>query len=301
MITRAKRTIQRDLDFYQRSLDKLLKKNEEIILSRYENNFEEYANNIGTSWTWNLSKFQIYQICTIRDREKEMKLLHYARVLARAFYSLGYNIDKDVVVRFREKRITLKGRPYKSYMGIVDWFNALGLFFALRDRSGIDLLMGAPRSAFENAAIKPWNLDIKILRIIQNIYNPLAAKHMMGYIQEALEATDPKLNMYDVNDESTQFVLYIEEPLIRVWMAALMNKEDYFNEQLEDALLLHKKYYSFGDKCEESDGWVSWRLLAPTIFAHDSGINIKVESEYLPKWLVEADFSGVEQWLEWEV
>ncbi|MGG8495178.1 immunity 49 family protein [Tenacibaculum sp. TC6] len=301
MIARAKRTIQRDLDYYQESVNQLIIRNEEVLLTRYENNFNKYANNIGTSWTRNLSEFQSYQICTIIDREKEMKLLHYARVLARAFYSLGYNIDKDVVVRFRDKRITLKGRPYKSYMGIIDWYKALGLFFALRDRAGIDLLMGAPRSAFENSALQHKELHFRILRVVQNIYNPSVAKHMMGYIQEALEATDPTLNMYDVDKGSTNFVLYIREPLIRVWMAALMNKEDYFNEQLEDALLLHKKYYSVGDRCEESDGWVSWRLLAPTIFAHDSGININIESEYIPKWLVEGDFSGVEKWLEWEI
>lgn len=265
----------------------------------FESDDHEYS--LGGYWTGNIREFNKYQICSDRVKEIEIQLLHYARTFAIAFYSLGYNVNKDVLVRFGDKPITLKGRPYKSYMGIIDWFKALGLFFVLRDRAGIDLLMSAPRSAFENAAIQHTELDFRILRVIQNIYNQSAAKDMMKYIQEALEATDPKLNMYDVDKESTDFVLYIEEPLLRVWMAALMNKAAYFNEQLEDALLLHKKYYSNSDRHTDYDGWISWRLLAPVVFAHDSGIKIEVESEYIPKWLVEGDFKDVEQWVNWEV
>lgn len=245
---------------------------------------------LGGFWVNSLREFHDYQLCLERDRTIEVQLLNHARVFAKAFYTLGYNIGKDVQVRFSKKPITLKGRPYKSYMGITDWVKALGLFFVLRDRKGINLLLSAPRFTFENAAIKHTELDFRILRVIQNIYNQSAAKDMMQYIQEALEATDPSLNLFDVDKESTSFVLHIEEPLLRVWMAALMNKETYFNEQLEDAILLHKKYYSTSDRCNDSQGWISWRLLAPIVFAHDSGINIEVESEYIPKWLVKGDF-----------
>ncbi len=299
MIERTKLTIVKDLAYLNKSVIDVINDIEEDDLNVYETDFEKY--DIGTGWTMTLRKFHDYQLCKDRKQETEIKLLHYARILANAFYTVGYNIDKEVQVRFGNAPIILKGRQYKSYMGIIDWFKALGLFFVLRDRAGINLLMSAPRSAFENAAIQHTELDFRILRVVQNIYNQSAAKDMMQYIQEALEATDPKLNMYDVDKESTDFVLHIEEPLLRVWMAALINKEAYFNEQLEDALLLHKKYYSDSDRCNDSQGWVSWRLLAPVVFAHDSGIKITVESEYIPKWLVEGDFKGIEQWIKWEI
>ncbi len=299
MILRIKDQSSLDIAYINESSISRVQKMESLYIKTIEEDFNKL--NIGSVWTHNVAKFNEYELCENKKSEIGIQLLHYARIFASAFYTLGYNIDKEVQVRFGNAPIILKGRQYKSYMGILDWFKALGLFFVLRDRAGIDLLMSAPRSAFENAAIQHTELDFRILRVVQNIYNQSAAKDMMQYIQEALEATDPKLNMYDVDKESTDFVLHIEEPLLRVWMAALMNKEAYFNEQLEDALLLHKKYYSNSDRCNDSQGWVSWRLLAPVVFAHDSGIKITVESEYIPKWLVEGDFKGIEQWIKWEV
>ena len=64
-----------------------------------------------------------------------------------------------------------------------------------------------------------------------------------------------------------------------------------FNDALYLALSAHAKHWSKGDDNLAARGWVALRHLALVCVAHDRGIAIEIESPYLPRALIERDFS----------
>ncbi len=70
------------------------------------------------------------------------------------------------------------------------------------------------------------------------------------------------------------------------------NDEKSFNEELYDAVSLHKEYWGSetDNRKNSSDGWISWLLLAPAALANDSGLKMNFKTDYLPDWLVTGEF-----------
>lgn len=79
--------------------------------------------------------------------------------------------------------------------------------------------------------------------------------------------------------------------------AIMQNDETKFNESLQKGLEFHKSFWgqkprkrSDYDCRSDAGGFISLTLLAVCCLAHDKGMNITVESDYLPKWMIEGDF-----------
>jgi hypothetical protein len=62
---------------------------------------------------------------------------------------------------------------------------------------------------------------------------------------------------------------------------------DGFNAVLADALGLYRDYYSAGDRIDDPDGQLSFDALGLACLAHDRGIPVRVESDYLPRAVIE--------------
>lgn len=64
-----------------------------------------------------------------------------------------------------------------------------------------------------------------------------------------------------------------------------------FNDALFRALTAHAKFWSRGDDYLAARGWVALRHVAIACVAHDRGIAVEIESGYLPRALIERQFS----------
>ncbi|MES2734175.1 MAG: immunity 49 family protein [Bacteroidota bacterium] len=100
--------------------------------------------------------------------------------------------------------------------------------------------------------------------------------------------------------QTTYLIPYLQSlflPLIDVYLALLLGREDMFNETLYVALLKHKAYYESEENGESRSslpqGWVSLPLTAVCALAHDRGLKREVESDYIPEWLVKGEFEGL--------
>jgi hypothetical protein len=90
--------------------------------------------------------------------------------------------------------------------------------------------------------------------------------------------------------ELLQHILY---PPINLFYRFLLRDESGFNEALVEALELHKRYWTADEEREEDpSSAVPISLLAITCLAHDGGIPVEVESDYLPHHLVRRDWLG---------
>jgi hypothetical protein len=65
-----------------------------------------------------------------------------------------------------------------------------------------------------------------------------------------------------------------------------------FNDALFRALTAHAKYWSRGDEYLAARGWVALRHVALACLAHDRGMAVEIESGYLPRALIERQFSA---------
>lgn len=87
-----------------------------------------------------------------------------------------------------------------------------------------------------------------------------------------------------------QHVLY---PPINLFHRFVRKDEEGFNEALVEALQQHRAYWTADEaRAKDAAGRVALGPLALACLAHDGGIPIEVESEYLPKHLLQRGWLG---------
>ncbi|MEJ8643160.1 immunity 49 family protein [Streptomyces sp. MS1.HAVA.3] len=82
-------------------------------------------------------------------------------------------------------------------------------------------------------------------------------------------------------------------PPLNLFYRYLSQESDLFNEALAEALTWHKEYWTADEaRCRSGEGLVALGPLAIACMARDAGMPIDVESEYLPKELLEFGWAG---------
>jgi hypothetical protein len=271
-------------EYFQNKLNNKIKLIEERGYPMFETTIHRY--NLDDFFKGALDDFNESCLGTGQDRELQIRLLSHYHTLAKAFFKLAYNEGKEVEVNFTGTPVKHIGREYKSGVGFLDWLKAWGVFTVFDDREGLELLQSIPDSVMDKANLKWHQLDRSIFAMLKNIYNPSVDMHAL--IIRAMKDTDANEFPFLKDNEALEWVLYNFEPLIRVYEALFRRNEKDFNETLIEALELHKKYW--GDekstRNNESDGWISWLLLAPAATAVRFGMKLEVTSDYIPEWLV---------------
>ena len=78
----------------------------------------------------------------------------------------------------------------------------------------------------------------------------------------------------------------------------MSNDQESFDSALVAALNLHRIYYDTDRPGYGRPGdpfsWISFGLLAICRLALDQGLEIRTESDYIPRWLLDFDFHSVE-------
>ncbi|WP_405247760.1 immunity 49 family protein [Cellulophaga sp. Asnod2-G02] len=248
------------------------------------------TNTIGTVTKHALNDFNKYATCQNQDRALQTKALHYFKILAKAFYHLAYSAGTEVTVQFRDKPVQHIGVAYKSNMGFTDWLNTYSIFRVLRDQAGLNVLEGITDSAMDRAETSWDTLDKNMLHFLCSLHsNPKTREKLLI---DAIKSTYADSGDYLQEGFAIEFVTYLYEPLLFVYEALLRNNEEDFNAQLIEALTRHKTYYDTqkNNRCNDSDGWISWRLLRAVALAYDNGIKINVKSDYIPEWLYKGEF-----------
>ncbi|MGW2647865.1 immunity 49 family protein [Streptomyces sp. NPDC001393] len=87
-----------------------------------------------------------------------------------------------------------------------------------------------------------------------------------------------------------QNILY---PPINLFYRFLRQDAPGFNQALAEAVELHKAYWTADeDRTDDPSGMVALAPLAIACLAYDGGMPIEVESDYLPKHLLQRDWLG---------
>ncbi|WP_067721458.1 immunity 49 family protein [Nocardia yamanashiensis] len=84
-----------------------------------------------------------------------------------------------------------------------------------------------------------------------------------------------------------QVVDNLIEPAVAVFLAIADSDQKRFDALLAQALKRHRKYFGAGKKRTSLDGFLSVPLLGLACWARDRGLQVDVESEYIPKGFIE--------------
>ncbi|WP_331727727.1 immunity 49 family protein [Streptomyces sp. NBC_00158] len=88
-------------------------------------------------------------------------------------------------------------------------------------------------------------------------------------------------------------MLKILYPPLNLFHRYATRNEEQFNEALAGALTWHKEYWTATEaRSRSGEGLVALGPLALACLARDAGMEIRVESEYLPKELLEFGWAG---------
>ena len=105
----------------------------------------------------------------------------------------------------------------------------------------------------------------------------------------AFDASDPeRLQFMD-----REMMLKVLFPPVNVFYRFAGREADQSNEALIRGLELHKEYWTASEERQESgDGDIPLALLGLACLAHDAGMPVEVESEYLPEHLLKRTWLG---------
>jgi len=84
-----------------------------------------------------------------------------------------------------------------------------------------------------------------------------------------------------------EFVLNVLVPEMQMLFRLALGEVGPFDDSLEFALERHKKYWSKSNRKKDPDGFLALGALSISSAAFDAGFPVEVESDYVPRDLIE--------------
>ncbi|EMF56692.1 immunity 49 family protein [Streptomyces bottropensis] len=221
------------------------------------------------------------------DKSETWEAWVAALQIGSALFSAASTTEASVECRIAHKMRTIPAIGAQHFTDAGNWITAFWLSIICRDQDRMTKLCDVP---------------IELLRASGAVYDEYIydwADALQAYWMErpglsekftaAFQGTDPGgLRIAD-----RELMLKILYPPLDLFLQFLKRDETQFNTVLLQALRLHKEYWNADeDRRESISGTVALGPLAVACLAYDVGMPIEVESEYLPKNLLERSWVG---------
>jgi hypothetical protein len=207
-----------------------------------------------------------------------------AMQIGSAVFAAATTAEDHVQCRIAHKDRTLQPTGPQWYVHPNAWLSAFYLAVVCRERDRITALCQVPLSLLRENGSRYDEFFYAWIDTLQTYW--LGGSDLGGKLVAAVDGTDPEA----VTDpETVGKLLY---PPMEMFHRIVRQDHEGFNRALADALQLHKEYWSEEDRAFTIPGLVALAPLAIACFAHDAGIPIEVESEYLPATLLGRNWCG---------
>jgi hypothetical protein len=196
-------------------------------------------------------------------------------------------VGSTVTCRIQEKERHLPATGPQPYVHAGAWINAFFLALICRENERLGELARVPVSLLRESGAMFDEYIYAWVEALQGFW--LGRDDVGAKLVAAVDGTGPDSARFADQDLMSS-ILY---PPIILFYRYLRGDHEQFNEALVDALRWHKVYWSADDdRAINSDGLVALGPLAIACLARDQGFPIEVESEYLPKALLEYAWIG---------
>ncbi|MFH7595269.1 immunity 49 family protein [Streptomyces racemochromogenes] len=184
-----------------------------------------------------------------------------------------------------EKELPVTGP--QEYLHAVNWLTSFYLAAICREGERMNRLAQVPLPFLRASGAE---FDEYIYSWVETIqHHRFGRQETWDSLVRAVEGTDPA-HVQIASQELTLKILY---PPLNLFHRYATRDEERFNEALAEALTWHKEYWTANEaRSRSGEGLVALGPLAIACMARDAGMTIKVESEYLPKELMEFGWVG---------
>ncbi|AXE88398.1 immunity 49 family protein [Streptomyces sp. Go-475] len=201
-----------------------------------------------------------------------------------AVFAAATATEEYVQCRIAHKDRALQATGQQWYVHPGTWITAFYLAVICREKDRITALCQVPVSLLRENGSRFEEYDYAWIDTLQTYW--LGGQDLVPKLVSAVDGTDPET----VADPET--VGKLVYPPMEMFHRFIRKDHEGFNRALTQALELHKQYWSEEDRAVSISGLVALAPLAMTCLAHDAGIPVEVESEYLPAVLIGRNWCG---------
>lgn len=206
-----------------------------------------------------------------------------------ALFAAGLRSAGTVEVRIHTSVVTVPATGPQSWTNVGYWLRALYLAMICREKERTDLLCSVTSDFLRASAMRgradayvyPWAESLRMFW-----HREPGHYDRLG---EALRLADPEdPNVLDQEAMGLQYY-----PPLVLFNYLLTGEHDRFNDALFQALEWHRSYWTrTPERARDCDGYIALAPLAMTCLAHEMGVPVEVESEYIPQGLVDGGWVG---------
>ena len=240
-------------------------------------------------------------------RNEVFTFLYYAHQLGIAMFKLAANPGKDVVVRFGDTDVSAIGKETRDYVHPAYWIKVYRLAIILRDNKTYKFLQSIDNTVLLKTNVTTDSFDIAFVNFLKNIKNHNynirdkylyeALKHVdnPNFVNTSFVATSDIEKSID--KDRLHLIQAIFKPVLLIYQKIFSSDNEGMNDLIVSYLNNYKNFV-INNKYQSNAGfWLARDLLAALAFAHDQGMRIDVESDYIPAWLYKGEFEGLKQQL----
>ncbi len=192
-----------------------------------------------------------------------------------------------VTCRIKERERTLPATGPESHLNAGTWVTAFYLAMICRDNDRLRALAEVPVSLLRDSGAVFDEYIYSWVETLQSFW--LGRQDVGDKLVAAVDGTAPAALQYADADLMAK-VLY--PPLILLYRVIRQDAAE-FDKALGDALRWHKEYWTADeDRATSADSLVALGPLAMACLARDQGLAVEVESEYVPKALLDYAWRG---------
>ncbi|MFI5528017.1 immunity 49 family protein [Kitasatospora sp. NPDC051853] len=168
-----------------------------------------------------------------------------------------------------------------------NWLTAFWFAVVCRETERLDVLASVPLSVLRESGAVFDEYVYSWVEALQAYWKK--EPQQVDKLAAAIEGSDPAV----ARAASSDYLLRIAYPPMEMFYQFLKGDQAAFNASLVQALELHRQYWtSDEDRTITSTGFLALAPLAVACMAYDSGMQIDVESGYLPENLLDRSWIG---------
>lgn len=207
--------------------------------------------------------------------------------LGDALFATSTSSSGTVECRIARKVHTIRctGPQFSAHVG--NWLRTMWCAIVCRDHDRLTRLSRVPLELLRASEVRYDEYAYLWVDCLQTWW--LEQPGVAEKLGRVIEMSYPDVARIAPRDQ-LQFILY--QP-INLFYNYYQHRADGFNEALVTALEYHKEYWTDGEeRRNDINGNLALGPLAMTCLAYDSGIELHVESDYLPKYLINREWIG---------
>lgn len=201
-----------------------------------------------------------------------------------AVFAAATTTEESVQCRIAHKDRMLQSTGPQWYVTPGSWLTAFYLAVVCREMDRITALCRVPMSLLRENGSRFDEYHYAWVDTLQTYW--LGGDDLGAKLVAAVDGTDPEVAS---DPETAGKLMY---PPMEMFHRFIRKDHAGFNRALANALQWHKEYWSEESRSFQASGLVALAPLAIACFAHDVGVPIEVESEYLPSALLGRNWCG---------